>query len=357
MRAESLEFLKEIVNTPSPSGHEQGAARVFRRYVQPYAEELRTDVHGNTYAVVHPAAEFRIMLAGHIDEIGFIVHYVGDDGLLYFKGVGGHDSFVPIGQRVWVHGATRVPGVIGRKPIHLLDDEGDSEKKAPQLHDLWIDIGVSTKAEAAKLVPLGSPVTYQDEFQELSGGRAVARGFDNKMGSFVIAETLRLIQENGTLHTEVGVYAIATVQEEIGFRGAITASYNVHAKVGLAVDVSHATDYPGISKERHGELKLGDGPAVTRGAFASPIVCDMLEQIAGREAIPLQLEVAADCTGTDATPMQVSRSGMAVGVLGVPLRYMHTPCEMLSLNDVEDCARLMAAFCLALTPDADFTPR
>jgi putative aminopeptidase FrvX len=136
MRAESLEFLKEIVNTPSPSGQEQDAARVFRRYVKDFVQDLRTDVHGNTYAVLNPGAEFRVMLAGHIDEIGFIVHFIGDDGLLYFKGVGGHDSFVPIGQRVWVHGATRVPGVIGRKPIHLIDEEGDSERKAPKLHDL-----------------------------------------------------------------------------------------------------------------------------------------------------------------------------------------------------------------------------
>jgi endoglucanase len=356
MRQESLEFLQEIVNTPSPSGHEQGAARAFRRYVQPFVDDLRTDVHGNTYAIMNPDAETRVMLAGHIDEIGFIVHYISEEGLLFFKGVGGHDSCVPVGQRVWVHGPSQIPGVIGRKPIHLLEDDDEAGKKAPKLHDLWIDIGTTSRAESLRLAPLGSPVTYQDEFQLLQDGRAVARGFDNKMGAFVVAEALRWIAEKGGPRDGVGIYGVATVQEEIGFRGATTASYNIHAQAGIAVDVSHATDFPGINKEKHGELLLGKGPSITRGAFASPSLCDLLEELAGDEGIPLQVEIAADCTGTDATPMQVSRSGMAVGVLGVPLRYMHTPCEMLCLNDVEDAARLMAAFCLRMSHDTDFTP-
>ncbi len=219
MRQESLKFFQEIVNTPSPSGHEQGAAKVFRAYVQPFVDDLRTDIHGNTYAILNPEAEARVMLAGHVDEIGFIIHYISDEGLLFFKGVGGHDSCVPVGQRVWVHGVERVAGVIGRKPIHLLDDDGEAGKRAPKMHELWIDIGTSSRADAVRLCPLGSPVTYQDDFQLLQDGRAVARGFDNKMGAFIVAEALRLVSEKGCPKSGVGIYGVATVQEEIGFRG------------------------------------------------------------------------------------------------------------------------------------------
>jgi putative aminopeptidase FrvX len=358
MRPESLQFLREIVNIPSPPGREQKAAEAWKRYVRTYANEIRTDLHGNTFAIVNPHAELRIMLAGHLDEIAFIVHFISEDGLLYFKGVGGHDPVVPVGQRVWVHGKDRqIPGVIGRKPIHLLSDDDELGKKAPQMHEMWIDIGVSSRKEAEALAPLGTAVTYVDEFQTLEGDRAVARGFDDKVGAFVVAEAVRLLVEQGGPQPGVGVWAVATVQEEIGFRGATTAAYAARATTGLAVDVGHATDYPGISKERHGQVDIGKGPTITRGAFTSWIVDDMLEEIAQSDGIPYQVEVAADCTGTDATPMQIAHGGMAVSILSVPLRYMHTPCELLSLTDAENCARLLAAYCRRVSPDTDFTPR
>jgi putative aminopeptidase FrvX len=350
------EFLKRLVNTPSPPGREREASDVFREYVEEYVDEVRRDLHGNTYAIVNPDADARIMLAGHVDEIAFIVHYISDEGLLYFKGVGGHDPVVPVGQRVWVLGRRRVTGVIGRKPIHLLGDEGALGKGSPQIHEMWIDIGARTREEAEEIAPLGTTAVYVDEYADLENGLAAARGFDNKVGAYIVAHAMRLLHEAGGPRAGVGVYAVATVQEEIGFRGATTAAYTVGAKTGLAVDVSHATDYPGISKERHGRLELGGGPSITRGAYASPVVCDLLAEIAREEGIPLQIEVAAECTGTDATPMQVARGGMAVGILGVPLRYMHTPCEVLALSDVEHCARLMAAFCRRIDPVLDFVP-
>jgi putative aminopeptidase FrvX len=358
MRTQSLEFLKEIVNTPSPPGHEQRAGEVFRRYTEACADEVRGDIHGNVFAIRNPDAKVRIMLAGHIDEIGFIVHFVSEQGYLYFKAVGGHDASVVVGQRVWVHGRERIAGVIGRKAFHLLEDEGPEHlKRAPELHELWIDIGVGSMEEALKLVRPGDVVTYQDEFQMLQGDRAAARSFDNKMGVFVVAETMRLLRQEEGPHSDVGVYGVATVQEEIGFRGATTAAYGIGAQTGIAVDVSHATDYPSVSPERYGDIAVGKGPIVHRGAYSSPVVSEMLVELAEAEGIPVQIEVAAECTGTDATPMQVSRTGMAVGILGVPVRYMHTPCEVLSLRDVEACARLMAAYCRNVTPDTDFTPR
>ena len=356
MRDASLEFFRAILNEPSPPGCEGGVDELFENYTKPFADEVRADLHGNVYAIKNPAAETRIMLAGHTDEIAFIVHYITEEGLLRFKGVGGHDSIIPVGQRVWVLGKERVPGAIGRKAVHLIEDD-DERKKKPGLDDLWIDIGVSSREEALKLVSLGDRVVYQHEMQMLAGDRVVARGFDNKMGCFVVAEALRLLSEDGGLHPKVGVYAVGTVQEEIGFRGAITAAYTVDAITGLAVDVSHATDYPTVDRQRHGQLDIGKGPAITLGAYVSPVTSEILIECAKEEGIPHQIEVAAECTGTDATPMQVTRGGMSVGLLGVALRYMHTPCELLSLQDVENCAKLMAAYCRRITPETDFRPR
>ena len=355
MRPESLEFFKAIVNVPSPSGFEEHAAEIYRSYTKTFADQVTTDVHGNVAAILNPDAEMKIMLAGHMDEIGFLIHYIGDDGLLYFSTIGGHDSVIPVGQRVWVHGKERIPGVIGRKAIHLLTDE--ERKKKPEIDDLWIDIGVSSRDEAEKLLSLGDPVTYQTEFQMLQGDRASARGFDNKMGSFIVAEALRLLKEEGGLNPGVGVYAVATVQEEIGLRGAKTSAYWINAQSGLAVDVNHAIDYPSVSKTKYGQLDIGKGPSVMRGANANPIVFKMIRAAGDEHGIPYQVDVTAGGTGTDGNAMQLNRAGMAVGIVGVPLRYMHTPVELLSITDVENCAKLMAAYCRSVTPETDFTPR
>jgi endoglucanase len=354
MRRESLEFLQEIVNTPSPSGYEERAAEVYRNYTRLIADRVTTDVHGNVAAILNPDAAVRIMLAGHMDEIGFIIHYINDEGLLFFSGIGGHDSVIPVGQRVWVHGKERVPGVIGRKAVHLLEDE--ERKKKPELKDLWIDIGATSRAQVEDVIQLGDTVTFQYEFQLLRNDRATARGFDDKMGSFVVAEALRLLKDEGGLDPRLGVYAVATVQEEIGLRGAKTAAFGVNPTSGIAVDVNHAIDYPGVSKTRYGALDVGKGPSVMRGANTNPVVFQTLIKAAREDGIPYQVDVAPGGTGTDGNAMQISRAGMAVGILGVPLRYMHTPCELLSLADVENCARLMAGYCRRITPDTDFTP-
>ncbi len=355
MRTESLKFLKAMVNVPSPSGYEEHAAEIYREYTKPFADKVTTDVHGNVAAILNPKASMKIMLAGHMDEIGFIVHYISEEGLLYFSGIGGHDSTIPVGQRVWVHGKKKTAGVIGRKAIHLLEE--DERKKKPEIKDLWIDIGASNRSEAEEVVSLGDVATFQSEFQMLLGDRATARGFDNKMGSFIVAEALRLLKEEGGLDSGVGVYAVATVQEEIGLRGARTAAFSIAPQSGLAVDVNHAVDYPGVSKSRYGQLDVGKGPSVMRGANSNPNVFKMILEAARKDAIPYQVDVAPGGTGTDGNAMQINMGGMAVGILGVALRYMHTPCELLSLTDVENCARLMAAYCRKVKPNTDFTPR
>lgn len=355
MTADSLAFFAALCNEPSPSGYEERAAELYRSRLRPFADEIRTDVHGNVAAILNPQAPMKIMLAGHLDEIGFVIHYIGDDGSLYFKTVGGQDAAIIVGQRVWVHGKERVAGVIGRKAIHLLEE--DERKKKPEVKDLWIDIGAADRASAEAVVSLGDPVTLQYEFQTLLGDRAVARGFDNKMGAFVVAEALRLLKEEGGLNPGVGVYAVGTVQEEIGLRGARTSAFWVDSQSGLAVDVNHAVDYPGMSKSRYGQMDVGKGPSVMRGPNVNPIVFKLTLEAAEENGIPYQIDVEAAGTGTDANAMQISRGGMATGLLGAPLRYMHTPCELLSLTDVENCAKLMAAYCRKVTPETDFTPR
>ncbi len=352
MREESYAFLKEIVDTPGPSGYEQQVQKVFREQVRQYADEVRTDVMGNVAAVKNPQGRPRVMLAGHADEIGFIVRYINDEGFLYFGQIGGHDAIVTVGQRVYVH--TRqgpVLGVLGRKAIHLL--EQDERNKVPNTNDLWIDIGVNNRKEAEELVQIGDCVTYAQDLQRLQGERATARSFDNKMGCFMVAETLRLLQGK---NLTCAVFGVATVQEEVGLRGARTSAFGIDPLVGLATDVGHAMDFPGADKKKVGDIKLGAGPIIARGANINPKVFDLLLQTAKELGLPYQIEAMPGGTGTDANAMQISRAGMATGLISVPLRYMHTPCEVMSLDDIENAAKLMAGFVERVTPDIDWTP-
>lgn len=352
MREESFALLKRIVDTPGPSGYEQQVQKVFREFVTPYADEVRTDIMGSVIAGKNLNMQPRVMLAGHADEIGFSVRYISDDGCLYFGQIGGHDAIVTVGQRVNVHTANGpILGVLGRKAIHLLDSE--ARAKTPKTDDLWIDIGVSSKKEAEDLVQIGDCVTYAQELQRLQGDRATARSFDNKMGCFVVAEAMRLLQGKSLT---CGVFGVANVQEEIGLRGARTASFSIEPLVGLATDVGHAMDFPGADKKKVGDVKLGGGPIIARGANINPKVFELLVQTAKEIEIPYQIEAAPGGTGTDANAMQISRSGMATGLISVPLRYMHTPCKVMSLEDIENAAKLMAGFVERVTPDIDWTP-
>ena len=352
MQQDSFNFLKRLVDTPGPSGYEQRVQRVFRDRVTGYATDIRTDVLGNVYATVNPGGAPRIMLAGHADEIGFQVRYINDDGMLYFGSIGGHDTIVTVGQRVTVHTASGpVLGVLGRKAIHLL--ETDERNKVPKLDDLWIDIGAKDKADAKSVIAIGDCVTYEHTLQRLRGDLCVARSFDDKMGVFIVAEALRLLAGK-TL--KAAVTGVSTVQEEVGLRGARTSAYGLEPQIGIATDVGHATDYPDGDKKKVGDIKLGSGPDITRGANINPAVFDLLVKTAKELEIPYQVTASPGGTGTDANVMQLNRAGVATGLVSVPLRYMHTPNEIINLNDVENAARLMAGFCERITADIDWTP-
>ncbi|MFA5843234.1 MAG: M42 family metallopeptidase [Coriobacteriia bacterium] len=355
MRAESLKFLKSLVEAPSPSGYEQPAAKVFREYVAPFADEVTTDVMGSVHAWLKgkgKGAGPSVMLAGHMDEVGFMVTYITDGGFLAFKPIGGLDAHLLPGKRVRVH-TKKGPllGVLGRMPVHLLEE--DERKQVVKMHKLFVDLGMGAD-EVKKRVSIGDPITFAVGFEKFGDGMAVSRAFDDKMGTWAVAEVLRLVGEAG--RGAGAVSAVATVQEEIGLRGGTTSAYSVDPVVGIAVEVGHATDYPDVEKRKHGDVRCGAGPIITRGANVNPKVFELLVAAADAEGIPYQVDGEPRGTGTDANAMQLARGGKAAALVSVPLRYMHTPTEVLSLKDLEHTAELLAAFVLRLEPGTDFTP-
>jgi endoglucanase len=353
MRKESLAFLEELVNAPSPSGFEQRAQSVVRQYASEFADEVATDVMGNVIAGVNPGGKPRVMLAGHCDEIGFMVRYITEQGFIHFSPIGGVDAHLVPGQKVHVHGSKGpVLGVVGKKAIHLMMPE--ERKKVLDFHQQWIDIGGADRKDAEKSVSVGDPVTFASSFERLNGNIAVARGFDDKMGSFVVMEALRLIPRS---KLEAAVFAVSTVQEEVGLRGATTSAFSVDPEVAIAVDVTHATDYPDADKKRFGETKLGAGPVLHRGPNMNPIVTERLLAASRKARIKHQMIGVPGRSGTDAWAMQLVRGGVASSVVSVPLRYMHTPIEVLDLRDLQAAAKLLAAFCAGLVSAADFVPK
>jgi putative aminopeptidase FrvX len=354
MRERFFEFLRSLVETPTPSDYEQEVARLYRDYVQPYSDRVTTDVMGNVTAIINPEAPMRFMLAGHMDEIGFIIHHIDESGFLFFSTIGGVDVATEIGQRVKVHGSSKVDGVIGRKAIQTF--KAADSQQTPSLKELWIDIGATSRAEAEEVVRIGDPVTLKADFSKLLGNQAVGRAFDNMAGLFISAEVLRCLRESGRVHPEVGVYVLGTVQEEIGSRGAQTAAFNLEPHTGLAIDMGVAMDYPNARPEDQGELDLGKGPGIWHGPNTNPVVLRLLKRAADEEGIPYQLKAEGSSSPTDARMLQTSRGGVASGLLSVPLRYMHTPSEVLCLDDIQHTIDLVSAYVLRLEPDVDFTP-
>jgi putative aminopeptidase FrvX len=352
----STEFLKRLLDAPGPSGFEMRASRVWREEAESVADEVAADVSGNTLATLNPGGAPRVMLAGHIDEIGLMVTHVDDDGFLYFEGIGGWDPQVLVGQRVrLLSKGGDVTGVIGKKPIHLM--KGDEKEKASKIEDLWIDIGVKDR-EAAKRrgIRVGDPAVIDAGMVELDEELIASRAIDNRIGAFIVLEALRLLAADAPA---ARVTAVATSQEEIGYSGggARTSAYQLEPDVALVVDVTFATDAPGMEKKELGDHKVGGGPVLSRGSAAHPVVFDRLVEAAEREGIPYTISAQARYTSTDADAIYLSRAGVATGLISVPNRYMHSPNEVVSRSDLEQAARLLAAFVRDLSPGMDFVPR
>jgi len=352
MREASLKFLEALVNTPSPSGQEARGQRVWLNYVRDYAEETFSDAYGNCVAVLNKGGSPRLMLAAHADEIALTVNYIDKEGFVYVRKLGGVDAAITKAQRVVIH--TRngpVKGVVGNVAPHLTKDE--ENKKPPKIHELFIDIGVSRRRQAQKLVSVGDPVTLADQFELLRNDLAVARAFDNRIGTFAIAEALRLLSgDRRALKAEV--CAVSNIMEEVGALGARQIAYSLKPDVALVVDVTHATDYPTVSQPQHGDVKIGKGPTVTHGGCNHPEVVARLESAAKKRKIKLQHEAMSNTSGTDTDVIFWTRGGIPSGLISLPNRYMHSPVEVISLRDLEQIPEVLAAFALSLKPGEEF---
>lgn len=352
----SLDFLERLLNAAGPSGFETRPASVWREEAGGFAEEIRTDVNGNVVAGVNPGGSPRVMMAGHIDEIGLQITYIDEEGYLYVDEVGGWDPQVLVGQRMLIMGRDGdVPGVIGKKAIHLI--QPDERSKASKIKDLWVDVGATSRDEVHELgLRVGDPMVVDAPMTRLAGDRIVSRAIDNRIGAYVVLEALRLLAEDPG---PAAAFAVATSQEEIGYQGggARAAAYALKPDLALVVDVTFSTDVPDVPKKELGEHKIGGGPVLTRGSAAHPVIHDRLVEAAEAEGIPYTIQAAPKYTRTDADAIYLVRAGIPTGLASVPNRYMHSPNELVSLEDLDRTARLFASFIRRLTPDVDFTPR
>lgn len=351
----SSEFLERLLNTAGPSGFEAGPARVWREEAEGFSQEVWTDVTGNSIASVNPQGNPRVMMAGHIDEIGLQVTHVNEEGFLFFDEIGGWDSQVLVGQRVEVLGrAGSVRGVVGKKPIHLLKKE--DRDKGTKTRDLWVDLGASKAEEVAELgVRVGDPMVLDAGMIRLAGDRIASRAVDNRIGAYVVLEALRLLAEDPP---RAAAFAVATVQEEISYAGggARSSAFALEPDVALVVDVTFSTDVPDIEKKELGDHRIGGGPVLSRGSANHPVVFERLVEAAEAEGIPHTFQAAPRSTRTDADGIHLVRFGVPTGLVSVPNRYMHSPNEVVSLGDLDRAARLLAAFVRRLEPDTDFRP-
>lgn len=339
------DWFLELLSIPSPSGFEDAFAQALLDRYAPSGDQVLRDAHGNVAVVLNPEAPYTVMLEGHMDEIGYMVTHVDDNGFLYFQPIGGPDRPTTEGQRVRVFSETEgrwIKGVVGGKPIHL--KERDEKEKARKYEEMWIDVGAKSREEAEALFRIGAPVVLDWDAEELLNGRIVGRGVDDRVGVFLAFEALRVLREQGV--KDVRVVAVAAVQEEIGLRGARTIAYEVFPDVAIALDVDFATDAPSHEKDRKrvGQVELGKGPVLVRGPNITPAVFERLEKVAREASIPYQIVGAPGLTGTDAVVIQVARGVIPTGLVGIPNRYMHTPCEMVDLADLENIVKLLVGF-------------
>lgn len=358
MQKDSKEFLYKLLETPSPSGFEQEIQKVVKKRAAKFADELSIDVHGNLIACYNPGAPIRVMLAGHCDQIGLMVKHIDSKGYITFGAIGGIDPAVMPGTELYIltdNGP--IPGVVGHPPIHLLTERERGAAKS--LDKMWIDIGSNDSKEVKKIVSVGDPIVYSLGVTELQGTRIASPGCDDVVGVYVVMEAMRIVASKTKGKKKkfpVSLYSVSTVQEEVGLRGANTSSFGIDPHVGIAVDVTHATDNPGADAKKVGTVNLGDGPTIARGANINPNLERMLREASRLKKIPTQLLAAPRATGTDANVMQLNRSGVATALIGIPNRYMHSQVEVVDLKDLDNAAKLIAETILKISKKSSFIP-
>lgn len=349
MNDSDREFLFRLLDTPSPTGHEMPGQRVWADYLRPLAAEVRCDAYGSAWATLPGKSDRTLMLAAHADEIGWMIKHVQKDGFLRLERVGGSDHAAARGRRLRFLGERgEVPGIIGNTAIHLRRDSS-GEEKAPKIHDLWVDVGASSAEEVADLgLRVGHFAVYADTPAELAHRRLVSRALDNRIGSYIIAQVMRRVADAGSA-PDVGLVCLNAVQEEVGGNGATMATYHLHPDAAVCLDVTHATDTPGLEAKEHGEVKLGGGPTLTHGTANHPLVVGKLAEVAERAGIPYQHEAGSRFTGTDTDKIFLQRGGVPSALVSLPLRCMHSVVETAHLDDIENTIRLLTDFVLALT--------
>ncbi len=354
MNKKSKSFLTDLINSVSPSGYEGPAAKIWKLYASKFADKVWTDTHGSSHAIINTGGSPRIMFAGHCDEIGLQVSYIDDSGFIWVQPLGGWDAQIAQGQRVQILTSKGIiKGVIGKLAIHLQTPE--QRKKVSEIKDLWIDIGAKDKKDAESKVSIGDPLVIDYHFEDLQNNIIIGRAFDNRSGAYVVLEAAK---ELSKLKLEAEVHAVATVQEEIGLRGAKTSAFEINPEVAIAVDVTFATDHPQMGEiiKRENLIKLGDGPVLTRGPNMNPKLYDLLISTAKKHKIPYQVNAEPRGTGTDANAIQLNRSGVATCLVSIPLRYMHSPCELINTSDLDNCVKLIAKTVEQINSNSNFTP-
>jgi len=354
-KVQDLDFLEKLLITPSPTGYESAGQKVWKNYMKQFSDEVETDAYGSAAARLNINFDvITIMLEAHCDEIGMVVQHITNEGFVYVNKLGGSDSTIARAKRVFIHSKEGiVSGVVGNTAIHLQDKKNGGGKE-PAWKDIYVDIGAKDREEALKLVQVGDPITYSDDFELLSDDILTGRALDNRIGGYVIAQVMRnLAEKKGDL--KVNVMALNSVQEEVGGYGARMMSYRLDPDMALVTDVTHATDTPGIDKKEHGLVKLRKGPTVQHGGANHPKFVEFIEKVCDEKEIDIQHEATSVRTGTDTDSIFYQKTGIPSALVSLPLRYMHSPVETVSMEDLNALIYLMTETVLALEPDQTFT--
>lgn len=354
MKKNEKKFLFDLLDTPSPSGFEADGQRKWAGYVRPFVDAMANDHYGNTWGTLEGSGKGpRLMLEAHADEIGFMVSYITSDGYLRVNRIGGSDRAIVRGRVVRIMGDKgEVAGIFGNTAIHIRDA---SDNKIPQWEDVFVDVGAKDKKTVERMgIRVGHPIVFAESARLLGKNRLVGRALDNRIGGYIIAQVMARLSAKKKKRLPCTVYAVNSVQEEIGGNGARMVAYRLDPSVAVVLDVTHATDSPGISKSKHGEVKLGGGPAITHGTANHPAVVKRIMEVAKKEGINLQHEASSRYTGTDTDDIFVSRSGVPSALVSLPMRYMHSTVEMVDLADVEAVINLLTAFSRSLKAKDDF---
>jgi len=348
----AVAFLQRLTDSPGPSGYEGPPARIWRDEASVFADDVYGDVLGNSFARLARSDAPKVIIEGHIDEIGLLITHIDEQGFIWFDRIGGWDEQVLVGQRIRIASTKGdVFGAIGKKAAHLLRPE-DREKPA-QIRDLWIDIGAKDHAAATNRVEIGDPAVIDARFLQITDDLCASRSMDNRVGAFVALEALRLLADD---RPAADVYALAATREEVSFAGAYTGAFQIAPDVAIAIDVTHATDYPGSDKQLNGDVKLAGGPVLARGASLNPIVFQGLRETSVKLGMHCPVQGNARSSGTDADAMIATGRGTATGLVSIPNRYMHSPNEIVSLTDLADAAKLIASYVRTITVESDFRP-